>query len=186
MELKTLNLLDLQSTHMKQDRTTIALCETLNPHFLQLADEVKSCLILSRIHELDDVALDELAWQLHIDWYDANVDIETKRKIIKGAVVVHRFKGTPFAVEEVINTYFGDGEIEEWFQYGGEPYMFRVITSNASITGELANQFTKAISSVKNVRSHLEQILVSLSGEMNMYFGGVVHTADKLEIRQVV
>jgi len=186
MDLKNINLLDLQSTYMKQDNTTIALCEALNPQFKQLADEVKACLILSRVNELDNAAIDELAWQLHIDWYDANVDLETKKKIVKTSLVVHKYRGTPFAIEEIIRTYFGDGIIEEWFEYGGDPYTFRVITSNSSVTADLATEFTMAVNSVKNIRSHLEQIIIALSGEINFYLAGVVHTGDNYTIEQVV
>lgn len=186
MDLKSLDLLSLQTTYMKNDPTTKALCAALNPQFQQLADEVKVCLIYSRIDELDDVALDELAWQLHIEWYDSTVDIEVKKQLIKKAMEVHMYRGTPYAVEEVIQAYFGDGYVQEWFDYGGDPFMFKVITNNPAVTAELANQFIKVLNSVKNIRSHLETIIVALSGEMNFYYAGVVHTGDFIEVRQVV
>lgn len=186
MDLSNLSLLDLQTSFMKQDITTIAMCNALEPQFRQLSEEVKLCLIYSQIDNLDDATLNELAWQMSIDWYDINANLETKKTIVKNAIKVHRYRGTPYAVEEVIQTYFGDGYVQEWFEYGGEPYMFKVITTNPSVTSELANQFIKVLNSVKNVRSHLEEIIVSLSGEMNIYFGSAVHTGDFLEIRQVM
>jgi phage tail P2-like protein len=186
MNLDNLNLLELQTSNMQKDLTTIAMCNALEPQFKQLTDEVKLCLIYSRIDELEGAILDELAWQMSIDWYDINADIDTKRSIVKSATRVHRYRGTPYAVEEVIQTYFGDGYVQEWFEYGGEPYMFKVITNNPSVTSELAQQFLKVLNSVKNVRSHLEEIVISLSGEMDMYFGGIVQTGDFLEIRQVM
>ncbi|GFN35914.1 phage tail protein I [Tepidimicrobium xylanilyticum] len=124
---------------MKQDPTTQALCAALNPHFYQLADEVKVCMMLLQVNELDNSALDELAWQLHVDWYDAHADIEVKRQLIKNAIKVYRYRGTPYAIEQVIEDYFDDGEVEEWFEYGGDPYYFRVITSNTAVIGELAD-----------------------------------------------
>ncbi len=45
-------------------------------------------------------------------------------------MAVHTFRGTPYAVEQVIQTYFGDGEVSEWFEYGGQPGMFKVVTTN--------------------------------------------------------
>ncbi|WP_026486679.1 phage tail protein I [Caldanaerobius polysaccharolyticus] len=186
MDLSNVDLLNLQTSYMKQDPTTQALCSALNPQFRQLADEVKACLIFSRIDELDDAALDELAWQMHVDWYDANADVEIKRNLIKSAIKVHRYRGTPFAVEEVIQSYFGDGYVQEWFDYGGDPYKFKVVTNNPSVTAEQADQFIKVLNKVKNVRSHLETIIVALSGEMDLYYAGVVHTGDFIEVRQVV
>lgn len=184
--IKNVDLLSLQTSYMKQDPTTQAMCSALNPQFQLLADEVKACLIMSRVNKLDSVALDELAWQLHIDWYDANADIEVKRQLIKNAIKVHRYRGTPYAVEQVIQDYFGDGHVEEWFEYGGEPYHFRVVTSNSSVTGEQAEQFAMAVEKVKNIRSRLEQVIVSMSAEMQIYFGNVLHIGDQITVEQVV
>lgn len=186
MDLKNVDLLSLQTSYMKQDPTTQALCAALNPHFRQLADEVKACLIYSRIDELDDAALDELAWQMHVDWYDSTAEIEIKRSLIKNAINVHRYRGTPFAVEETVKTYFGDGEVQEWFEYGGQPYYFKVMTTNTRVNTTLLNQFLKVLNSVKNARSWLEAVEITATDEMNLYFGNIVHIADYQEIRQVV
>ncbi|MFO7153929.1 MAG: phage tail protein I [Caldicoprobacter oshimai] len=184
--LKDVDLLTLQTSHMKQDPTTRALCAALTPHFRQLADEVKACIIYARLNALDNQALDELAWQLHIDWYDPKASLEVKRQLIKNALKVHRYRGTPYAVEQVIQDYFGDGYIEEWFEYGGQPYHFRVITSNSAVTGEQAAQFAMAVEKVKNIRSRLEQIIITMSAEMPVYLGHVLHTGDFITIEQVV
>lgn len=206
MDLSNVDLLSLQSRFMRKDPTTIALSQALNPQFQQLAQEVKLCQIYKRLmpkeqwvtispglvvkalvfEQLDEKLLDELAWQLRVDWYDATSTPDIKQKIIQNAILVHMYRGTPYAVEQVIQTYFGDGYVLEWFDYGGEPGMFKVVTNNSSVTAELANQFIKVLNSVKNVRSHLEEILISLSGEMDLYLAGVVHTGDFMEVRQVV
>lgn len=186
MDLSNVDLLSLQSPYMQKDSTTIALCQALTPQFQQLATETKLCLIYSRINELEAPILDELAWQMRVDWYDATADIMIKRQLIKTAIIVHMFRGTPYAVEQVIQTYFGDGYVEEWFDYGGDPGMFKVVTSNASVTTDLAEQFIKVLNSAKRASAHLEEILIALSGEMDLYLAGVVHTGDFIEVRQVV
>jgi len=185
MELSNADLLSLQSGYMQKDITTIALCKALTPQFQKLAQETKLCHIYSRINELAEQILDELAWQMHIDWYDATADVSIKRQLIKTSIVVHMYRGTPYAVEELISTYFGDGYVEEWFDYGGEPGMFKVVTSNASITAELADQFTRVLNSAKRASAHLEEIIITLSGEMDIYLGAIVHTGDFIEVRQV-
>jgi P2-related tail formation protein len=118
MDLKNVSLLNLQTAFMKKDPTTQALCVALEPIFRQLADEVKSCLIFCMIDELQVDVLDELAWQMHVDWYDANADINAKRKIIKTAFKIHRYRGTPYAVEEVVKAYFSEAGVSEWFELG--------------------------------------------------------------------
>lgn len=185
-DLKTVDLLELQTGYMKQDPTTQALCAALTPQLQQIANEVKLCLIYSRIDELAEPVLDELAWQMKIDWYDATTDVEVKRQLIKTAPAIKRCLGTPYAVEEVVKIYFGDGELQEWFDYGGVPGKFKVLTNNSAVTGELAQQFIRVLDAVKRKSSHLEEIIIALSGDMNLYYAGVVHTGDFLEIRQVV
>ena len=186
MKLESVDLLSLQTKHMRNDPTTRALCAALTPQIRQLAQETKLALLYARVDSLPEVLLDELAWQTKIDWYDAKADIEIKRQLIKTAPVIKACLGTPFAVEEVIKIYFGDGYTQEWYEYGGESYMFKVITTNSAVTGELADQFISVLNAVKRNSAHLEEILIALSGEMNLYFAGVVHTGDFLEIRQVI
>lgn len=186
MNLKDVDLLKLQTKFMQQDTTTQAMCAALTPEIRRLADETRQCLILTRVDELSEELLDELAWELHIEWYDANASIDVKRALIKNSDKVHQYLGTPYAVEQVIQDYFGDGTVEEWFEYNGKPYMFNVVTTNPSVTAELANQFTMAVNSVKNMRSKLEQIIISLSADANISFAGVIHTGDNITIEQVV
>lgn len=186
MKVKNLDIIKLQTKHMQQDETTQALSAALTPEFRKLSEEVKQCLLLARVEELSEALLDALAWELHVKWYDATAAIEVKRNLIKNSDKVHMHLGTPYAVEQVIEDYFGDGYVEEWFNYDGEPYKFRVVTTNASVTTDLANQFTMAVETVKNKRSKLEQIIIALSGELNTYLTAVVHTGDILTIEQVV
>jgi phage tail P2-like protein len=162
MDLSNIDLLSLQSKFMQQDLTTQALCSALTPQFQQLASEIQACLIYTRIDELDDQILDEVAWQMHVDWYDPKADIVIKRQLVKKSLKVHRYRGTPYAVEEVLKDYFDDAEVKEWFEYGGDPYMFKVIVRNQAVSGELADRFTMALNSVKNLRSHLEEIVFGL------------------------
>lgn len=186
MDLNNIDLLELQTKTMQKDTTTKGLCSALTPQLNLISNQTDSILIYSNIDELSSEVLDILAWQFRVDWYVANADIETKRRLIKSAFKVHKTKGTAYAVEQVVQDMFGDGEVQEWFEYGGEPYHFKVITTNASVTDELANQFNMVVNAVKRCSTVLEQIIISLSGELGLYSAGVVHTGDNITIRQVV
>jgi len=141
---------------MQMDSTTKAFCATLGPQFQQLSTEIISCLIYSRIDVLEDQILDELAWQMHVDFYDTDLTVDKKRLLIKNSLKWHKTKGTPAAVNEVINTVFNTGEVKEWFEYGGDPYTFRVVIENEIIEIPKIYELSNAINSVKNMRSHLE------------------------------
>jgi phage tail P2-like protein len=186
MYLNNVELLSLQTGYMQQDSFTKAMCYALTPRFLEVAGEVKTCLIIPNVDYLQEAVLDELAWELHVDWYDAAAPIEVKRNLIKNSDKVHMTLGTPYSVEQVVYDYFGDGNMEEWFEYGGEPYHFRIVTSNPSVTSDMANQFVKAINAVKRGSTILDEVIVDMSAELQLYFANVFHTGDVITIEQVV
>ena len=162
MQLTDVDLLALQTKFMQQDSTVQGMCAALTPQLRDLAAEVKNCLILTRIDELQEEILDELAYERHIEWYDATASIEVKRSLIKNSDMVHAYLGTPYAVEQVVRDYFGLATVKEWFEYGGEPFCFKVIVANQSVSGEQAKRFTKALDAVKNIRSRMDELVVGI------------------------
>lgn len=187
MKLSEVSLLSLQSSLMRNDTTTQAICAALEQHFRQLAEDAKLPLIYGRVDELDAPVLDELAWSLDIGWYDAAADVGAKRQVIKKALKAYRALGTPGAVEDVLRAYFGeDARVVEWFEYGGEPYMFKVTTSNPAVTNEHVERFLMALNHVKNARSWLEVVEITLHESMNLVVAAIVQTGDNLTLRQVV
>ncbi|KMT23017.1 phage tail protein I [Clostridium cylindrosporum] len=165
MNLENVDLLELQTSYMKNDPTTIAMCKALSPQFRKLANETKACLIYSRIDDLDEVALDELAWQMHVDFYTSDLNIDIKRKLIKESLLYHRKKGTPDIVERMATTVFGRSKLKEWFEYGGSPYYFKM---EVEITNQGASEYQlklldNLINAYKNKRSWLEKIEIFLA-----------------------
>jgi phage tail P2-like protein len=102
--------------------------------------------------------LDLLAWQFHCDFYSADFSIEQKQEIILKSLDWHTRKGTPSVIEEIVSTVFSKAIIQEWFEYGGLPYRFRIATDEQIPDTEELNKFLRAIKSVKNIRSSLDAI----------------------------
>lgn len=165
MDLTNFNLLSLQTQQMQKDPTTIALCSALQPLFSQLPEETKAVIIYARIDTLNDSLLDELAWQFHIDTYDAYAPIEAKRRLIKQSIQIHAYKGTVYAVRTALQATFGRAVVNEWFKYGGEAYHFRVdIDASETGIGEREIAYSERIAlENKNVRSFLESIHIFLT-----------------------
>ncbi len=151
-----------------------------------LREVIQKSKILDPNHEIPDSLLDLIAWEEHVDFYDSTLTSSQKRELIKRSDFFHRHKGTSAGVEELITLIFGEGKVVEWFEYGGEPYHFKVITNNPSVTVEKALQFAEAVNSVKNLRSKLEKVEITASEKLQIFFAGGVHTGDKITIKQVI
>jgi P2-related tail formation protein len=74
--------------------------------------------------------------------------------------------GTSFAVEEVIKTYFGDGRVEEWFEYDGEPYHFKVYATDPTIATTRQAEFLQILEVVKRKSMVLDEIIIGLSSNI--------------------
>lgn len=122
------------------------------------------------IDSLPEHILDVLAVEMRTAYYREEMEIETKRRIIKRTMMWHLTAGTPGAVEELVAAVFGEGEVKEWFEYGGKPYRFKIVT-NALLTEDMNAFFSDMIQIVKNIRSHIEMIEIHRSVELTIYAG---------------
>lgn len=171
MRLKDTELIKLLPEFMREDPANIGLARGLDEVIKMFVAYGEHLSIWTAIDDLTEPELDDLAWEFNITWYEYSADIETKRKILKNSSEVKRNLATGWAVEQVISTYFGEGHIEEWFEYGGEPGYFKVISSNPSITQENLNKFLRILEKVKRKSAHLEAICIGFSGKAYLYTG---------------
>ena len=131
-------------------------------------DLLEQSMIYAGIDRLPEKILDVLAIELRALYYEDDLDIEKKRNIIKNTLYLHSKAGTPEAVTQMIEYVFGGGVMAEWFEYGGEPYHFKVDTS-AILSEDINEKFAKLIRRVKNIRSHLDQIVIKREVESKTY-----------------
>lgn len=175
MKLSNLEFIKLLPQFMRNDEAVRGLAAGIDSIVPQLAAEIEKLSTWDHINELSEAELDELAWELNILWYDTSASIEVKRNIVRDSDQVYKKLGTPWAVERVINTYFGEGYIEEWFQYGGTPGTFRVYSTNPSITESKLQEFLHILGKVKRASAQLDGVFITLTGQMNMYAGAALH-----------
>lgn len=158
---------------LKGDKTINALGRVIAAELQKNISLSRLNIIYPRIDELEERLLDVLAHDLHIDWYDPDSPPDVKRAIIKDSVRVHKRMGTKYAVESVVTAYFGSGEVREWYEYGGEPHHFKIISDNPSMTDENAAQFFRILDLVKRKSSWLDSILITLTGESPLWLGAL-------------
>ena len=102
-----------------------------------------------------------LAWALSVDIWDAAWSEANKRAAIAESIAIHRRKGTVWASAEALRRSIDDAILEEWHQYGGEPYHYRIETTGGLVDAATYRyRLLPALGAAKNVRSWLERLLV--------------------------
>jgi len=127
-----------------------------------------------------------LAWAFSVDRWEEAWSVEQKRQIIATAVAIHRRKGTPADVREVIELIFGGGEILEAWQFGGQPYTFKIAT-----TGQLASdadyqRLIRMVDDTKPARAWLAALQVKRSATLAFTLGTYTHTGTHMVIRSQI
>lgn len=118
----------------------------------------------------------------------ASFDIETNganeqsiRKLIKNAFIIK--KGTVESIKVALKSFFAGASIEEWHQYGGEPYFFRVKVLLDGVSFDSWDKLEAIVSTYKNVRSVLEGISIELECKKAVcQMGGYSISGESLEI----
>lgn len=184
LELKNNALQRILPSSISGDATVKDIVQAISGRLAQLGEQAELVLILPRIKKLPEEIVDELAWQYHVDFYDVAADITKKRELVRKAIARHRYKGTPAAVEEVCSAAFDTAEVVEWYEYGGEPYHFRVRMVQESIPDETAMaEMVKAVNSAKNTRSWLDSLVFCYRPKGTVCVAGAVCQHKKIFFR---
>lgn len=142
-----------------------AIGEQIANAFEKLLTDESNIRIYTRIAELPEGLLDILAVDFKVDWYDFGFSLFEKRNIIAQCFYVHKHLGTKAAVETAISTIYPNTKVEEWFEYNGRPFHFRIkipITED-TIDPQKHEKVIELVKYYKNVRSVLDS--VSYTGE---------------------
>lgn len=102
--------------------------------------------------------LDEMAGELGC-LYDYTGTLEQKRKWIRDSTPYYAAFGTKQAIYNYLIGVFDAANVEEFWEYQGNPFRFRV-TVGGEWTVDKAAWAMKAIAATKNVRSLLDNIAI--------------------------
>lgn len=107
-----------------------------------------------------------LAWQRRVKTWNPKWPEDVQRQVIAAAPEVHRYCGTPYAVETALGALNLDGfTLTEWFEQAGTPGTFSVDVelSTRGLTEEEQIDIETSIARSKNTRSHLDQLNIWLT-----------------------
>ena len=161
---------DLLSNSLRHNPETIAIAYAVLQEKLRILALAERTRLMAAVDSLEERILDYLAVELRTPAYEDSLPLETKRTLIKGTLPYYASLGTPAAVDWVIKAVFGNGGIDEWFNYGGEPHHFQVnIPIAGMITPKMMEELRRMIASVKRLTSWLDSIITYLELDGKVY-----------------
>ena len=168
--VQDLKLTDIAAKSTLTDKTTKWIYESIDYAIEQQKNRIISKFFLD-IDKLSETEIDYLLWEYHVDYVGENASVESKKELVKIAVIAHFNKGTLGSVKAICKILFGNAEIKEWFEYGGRPGYFKIST-----LGDLKDEkdYLKVLDVVneyKNERSWLEALTFERSSNLGKYVG---------------
>lgn len=147
---------------LKKDKCFAALGEVIAEQLVKNRELSDRTIIYPAIDKLSEDVLDALAYDLNVSWYDYEGSLSEKRKTIQECMQVHQYKGTKYAVETALRSVYETVSVTEWFEYGGEPYHFKVIIYDSSNDKEKRARVLAKVQYYKNLRSVLEETIFEI------------------------
>lgn len=170
-------LLGLVPRFLLRDTNTRALAKAImHMVFVYLLAVRQAIVEMTDVEHMSEEALDERASALGIPWYDFRADVAKKRMWALEAEQMQQDIGTLSAITRLMNGVYTASAVEEWTQYGAEPYHFRV-TVFGKADPEIEKWARAAIDSAKNLRSVLDGFFYS-DVESNLVLSGTAKPFD--------
>ena len=102
-----------------------------------------------------------LAWERSVHEWDPTWPEWRKRNAVASSFELHQRYGTRWAVEQALDEVGVGAELDEWFEYAGRPYCFRIrIPVPDGWTTVLTRTVYRVAIGAKNARSYLDGLVL--------------------------
>ena len=152
--------------NLTRDPKLLATVRAIAEEKRKIAAEIWKARLWLSIQRLPEEALDALAYDLKVDWYDYEYSLEEKRRTILDCFRVHRYIGTKYAVEQAIGAIWSGTAVQEWWEYGAEPFHFRIVVDADFQDDGRSGAIIERAEYYKNVRSVFDGIIYLREIEM--------------------
>lgn len=143
-----------------QNNKTKAMAIVLDNQYRKILEFASILNIYCDISKADERVCDIIAKSFCINVYDITLPVEAKRSLVKAGLRAFYNAGTMTAINDVLKDIHGDLIAEEWYKYGGKPFMFKAVLDIKDIPlyGETYKAIRNAIETYKAARTHVEAI----------------------------
>lgn len=181
------NLIHLFPQSLQQDDFVVALIEAFEIQVRELYDEFlffAEKLAKYEFEGLPEELIDYLAYEKHVDFYE-DLTFEEKCNVVRNAIEMHRKNGTKYALNRIFDILNLRGVINEWFEYNGDPYYFRVEileVSQCGLNQETIELLERLVKTYKNNRSWIEVINIYLTSIAKTKFATTIGSGEEITV----
>lgn len=168
-----------------QDVQTRALGAAWDKAFRKLVNYAERVsMTFAFVMELDEEMADHLCLSLDIKGYKADLSLQKKRLLIRSALLNYSRMGTKAALEDAVGIIHGGTSVQENWEYGGQPYFFRVAVDagQEKVAENPVGRLLDTIMEYKNARSWLQGITVDVIEPGSVYTGALPEMGTMLVI----
>lgn len=182
--LSDISFLEMLPGSIAGDERIRSAAHALDGELKAVTNAIDGLDLYGAIKELPEPVLKHLAWAWHVDSWDDRLTMDQKAALLDISYRWHKIKGTPAAVEMILTDVLGGGRVEEFWEYNGEEFHFRVLSNDPPENQAAYDSLTAAIESAKNTRSVLDKIIKPVSIRGNLFAGGAVVAGTTVTIKQ--
>ncbi len=158
---------NIKSENIEVQALSYAIQQTISM-LCKFSDGIR---VMAVIDDMPEKVIDNLAVELNLPCYHPESNLNVKRALVKDAFVWHTIAGTVAAIRKYFSTISQDTDIQEWFDYDGEPYHFRIVANvpeDQEVTESVLIDIAQQIVKLKNARSVLDEALIVKEHYQNM------------------
>lgn len=158
-------LKDILPVNLKTPET-LSLSFAVGQAMRCLQDFSKRISMYADLSQVPEEVLDLMALELHTQYYDQTLRREIKEGLVTQTLVWYMHSGTPSVLQEFLATVLQGGELQEWYEYGGEPYYFKAVATMGEddfVPVGYGAEIRRRIGIYKNIRSWLESLAFALN-----------------------
>lgn len=147
-----------------QTKAFMYACDRQIKKLLECAEKIK---VWCDLENVDEKFLDYIAAEYRTPFYKSSMNAAAKRELIINTQHWYMKLGTAKAIREMLLVVFSGSvtTVEEWFDYGGKPWHFRVKVGVGELPiefGELA-LFRKMLNEIKRGAAYLDYLEANVS-----------------------
>lgn len=173
IKLQDGELADILPVELTRQPQVMGISYAIKQAYRALFESQQETYVYAFVDNAPDYVLDLLAIELQVRYYRQEFAIDVKRGLIKEALITDTKDGTKYAVELAIQTVFGNGTIEEWYEYSGTPNHFRVnlnVENNYNLDDLLS-----ILDTVKRKTARMDGITMHSDGyQAPLFFGSII------------